>query len=313
MAPWTTADIPPLAGRVVVVTGANSGLGFETALGVARSGAHVVVACRDQARGAGAVDRLLIEAPGAELELAELDLADLASVRKFAADFTAGHDRLDVLVNNAGVMAIPRRETADGFEMQFGTNHLGHFALTGLLLEPLLATPGARVVTVSSMAARGGRIRFDDLSGVRHYGKWSAYGQSKLANQLFTLELDRRLARHGADVISVAAHPGYAATNLQMVAPQMEGSAFTERVLRLGNTVLAQSAAAGALPSLYAATSPAVGGGQFFGPDRLFGMRGHPKRVPFLKAATNTGTASRLWAVSEDLTGVRFGAVDPGS
>ncbi len=306
MAPWTTADIPPLAGRVIVVTGANSGLGFETALAVARAGAHVVVACRDQLRGAGAVDRLLIEAPGAEVELGELDLADLTSVRTFAADFAAGHDRLDALVNNAGVMAIPRRETADGFEMQFGTNHLGHFALTGLLLDTLLATPGARVVTVSSMAAMGARIRFDDLQGVEHYGKWSAYGQSKLANQMFTLELDRRLARYGAEVISVAAHPGYAATNLQMVAPQMEGSAVSERVLRLGNTILAQSAAAGALPSLYAATAPAVGGGQFFGPDRLFGMRGHPKAVPFLKSAMDTTTASRLWTVSEELTGVRY-------
>ncbi len=294
----------------MVVTGANSGLGFETALAVARAGAHVVLACRDQTRGAAAVARVLDQAPGAEVELAELDLADLASVRKFAGGFTADHDRLDVLIDNAGVMAIPRRETADGFEMQFGTNHLGHFALAGLLLDVLLATAGARVVTVSSMAARGGRIRFDDLQGVRHYGKWSAYGQSKLANQLFAAELDRRLARSGAGVISVAAHPGYAATNLQLVAPQMEGSDFSERVLRLGNVLLAQSAAAGARPSLYAATAPDVRGGQFFGPDRLFGMRGHPKRVEFLKAATDTDTASRLWSVSEELTGVRFGPLD---
>ena len=310
MAVWTTADIPALAGRTVVVTGANSGLGFETALAMARSGAQVVLACRDQVRGAAALDRLIVEAPGAEVELAELDLADLASVRAFAAGFSAGHDRLDVLVNNAGVMAIPRRETADGFEMQFGTNHLGHVALTGLLLDLLLATAGARVVTVSSMAAMGSRIRFDDLQGRHHYGKWSAYGQSKLANQLFAVELDRRLARAGADVISVAAHPGYAATNLQLVAPQMEGSDLMERMSRLGNVVFAQSAADGALPSLYAATSPQVGGGQFFGPDRLFGMRGHPKQVPFLKAATDAGVASRLWTVSEELTGVRFGALD---
>jgi NAD(P)-dependent dehydrogenase (short-subunit alcohol dehydrogenase family) len=310
MAAWTTADIPPLTGRTTVVTGANSGLGFETALALARSGARVVLACRDRARGAAAIDRLVLEAPGADVELAGLDLADLASVRTFASDFSAGHDRLDLLVNNAGVMAIPRRETADGFEMQFGTNHLGHFALTGLLLDLLLATAGSRVVTVSSMAALGSRIRFDDLQGRRHYGKWSAYGQSKLANQQFTLELDRRLARLGSDVISVAAHPGYAATNLQMVAPQMEGSDLMERMSRLANVVFAQSAADGALPSLYAATSPAVGGGQFFGPDRLFGMRGHPKQVPFLKAATDTEAASRLWTVSEELTGVRFGALD---
>ena len=309
MPTWTTAAIPPLDGRVVIVTGANSGLGFETARALARAGARVVLACRDPDRGAAAVQRLREEA-GADVELAPLDLADLASVRTFAAGFAAGHDRLDVLVNNAGVMAIPRRQTADGFEMQFGTNHLGHFALTGHLLDRLLATPGARVVTVSSMAARGARIRFDDLQGVRHYGRWSAYGQAKLANQLFVLELDRRVAGRGADLVSVAAHPGYAATNLQMVGPQMTGSDLMERVTRLGNTLLAQSAADGALPSLYAATAPDVRGGQFFGPDRLFGMRGSPKRIPFLKAATDTGTARRLWEVSEELTGVRYDVLD---
>jgi NAD(P)-dependent dehydrogenase (short-subunit alcohol dehydrogenase family) len=310
MAPWTAADIPPLDGRVIIVTGANSGLGFETALALARAGGRVVLACRDQAKGAGAVDRLRAGVPGAEVELAPLDLADLVSVRTFAAEFSAGHDRLDVLVNNAGVMAIPRRETADGFEMQLGTNHLGHFALTGQLLDRLLATPGARVVTVTSMAARGARIRFDDLQGLRHYGRWSAYGQAKLANQLFTLELDRRVTGRGADLASVAAHPGYAATNLQMVGPQMSGSGLMERMSRLGNTLFAQSAATGALPTLYAATAPGVGGGQFFGPDRLFGMRGNPKPVPFLKAATDTGTALRLWEVSEDLTGVRYESLD---
>ncbi len=307
MKPWTTADIPPLAGRVVVVTGANSGLGLETSLAMARSGAHVVLACRDHERGAGAVDRILREVPGAGVELAQLDLADLASVARFATEFSERHVQLDVLVNNAGVMAIPRRETADGFEMQFGTNHLGHFALTGLLLDRLLSTQGARVVTVSSMAGLFGRIRFDDLQGLHRYGKWSAYGQSKLANQLFTLELDRRLAVCGSDVLSVAAHPGYASTNLQMVAPQMSGSNLMETMSRLANSTVAQSAAAGALPSLYAATSPAVRGGQFFGPDRMFGMRGHPKPLQFLKSATDTETARRLWEVSEELTGVRSG------
>ena len=306
MAPWTAADIPPLEGRAIIVTGANSGLGFQTALALARAGARVVLACRDRAKGAGALQRLRAEVPGADVEVAPLDLADLASVRTFAANFSAGHDRLDVLVNNAGVMAIPRRETADGFEMQFGTNHLGHFALTGLLLDRLLATPGARVVTVTSMAARGGRIRFDDLQGRRHYGRWSAYGQAKLANQLFTLELDRRVAGGAADLASVAAHPGYAATNLQMVGPQMSGSGLMERMSQLGNTVFAQSAADGALPSLYAATAPEVRGGQFFGPDRLFGMRGSPKPVAFLEAARDPGTARRLWEVSEELTGVRY-------
>jgi NAD(P)-dependent dehydrogenase (short-subunit alcohol dehydrogenase family) len=312
MTPWTTGEIPPLTGRVALVTGANSGLGFETSLALARSGAHVVMACRHPDRGTDALDRLRREVPGTEAELGRLDLADLSSVEAFATGFGATHDRLDLLVNNAGVMAIPRRETADGFEMQFGTNHLGHFALTGRLLDRLLATPAARVVTVSSMAAIGGRIHFDDLQGSHRYGRWSAYGQAKLANQLFTLELDRRVADRGGDLLSVAAHPGYAATNLQMVGPQMTGSGLMERMSRLGNTVFAQSAAEGALPSLYAATAPSVRGGQFFGPDRLFGMRGHPKPVPFLKAARNPDTARRLWEVSEELTGVGFGALDAG-
>jgi NAD(P)-dependent dehydrogenase (short-subunit alcohol dehydrogenase family) len=311
MARWTTDDIPSLAGRTAVVTGANSGLGFETTLALARAGAHVVLACRDQARGGDALDRVRQAVPAADVRLDRLDLADLASVRKFAADFSAEHDGLDILVNNAGVMAIPRRETTDGFEMQFGTNHLGHFALTGLLLESLLGRPAARVVTVSSTAAAIGRIRFDDLQGSRRYGKWTAYGQAKLANQLFALELDRRATNLGVDLVSVAAHPGYAATNLQAVGPLMSGSRLMERLNDLANLVFAQSAADGALPSLYGATAPGVRGGEYFGPDRLFGMRGHPKPVSFVRAANKLETARRLWEVSETLTGVRFGTLDP--
>lgn len=304
MTSWTVNDIGSLDGRIAVVTGANSGLGFETSLGLARSGAHVVLACRSAERAAAAVERLLREAPDAEVEVLELDLSDLTSVRKFAAELLGRHDRLDLLVNNAGVMGIPRQQTADGFEMQFGTNHLGHFALTGLLLDLLVATPGARVVTVSSMGARIGRMHFDDLQGERRYGKWSAYCQSKLANQLFALELDRRLAAAGSDVLSVAAHPGYAATNL--VYPQMKGSTLGEAAARLGNVVLAQSAAAGALPILYAATSPAVRGGQFFGPDGPLGMRGSsPTRVAFVRSAYDSDAALKLWKISEELTDVR--------
>ena len=222
MPPWTTDDIPDLSGRTAVVTGANSGLGFESALALTRAGAEVVLACRDQTKGAEAADRITGLVPSATVSLVPLDLSDLSSVRAFAAVIGERYAGLDILLNNAGVMAIPRRETADGFEMQFGTNHLGHFALTGLLLDSLLARPGARVVTVSSAVAQVGRIRFDDLQGTAKYGKWSAYSQSKLANQLFTLELDRRASRAGLDLVSVAAHPGYAATNLQAVGPQMK-------------------------------------------------------------------------------------------
>ena len=311
MARWTTDDIPHLAGHTAVVTGANSGLGFETALALARAGAHVVLACRDQVKGGDALDRVRQAVPAADVRLDRLDLADLASVRKFAADLSSEHDSLDILINNAGVMAIPRRETADGFEMQFGTNHLGHFALAGLLLDSLLARPGARVVTVSSEAARIGRIRFDDLQGSRRYGKWTAYAQAKLANQLFALELHRKVTDRGMDLVSVAAHPGYAATNLQAVGPRMSGSRIMERLNDLGNSVFAQPAADGALPSLYGATAPEVRGGHNFGPDRLFGMRGYQGPVSFLRAARNPETAQHLWEVSERLTGVRFVALDP--
>jgi NAD(P)-dependent dehydrogenase (short-subunit alcohol dehydrogenase family) len=304
MAGWTTREIPDQTGRTAVVTGANSGLGFETALALAGAGATVVLACRDGSKGEVAVKRILDISPGSDVQVEHLDLGSLASIRSFATVYCAGHDGLDLLVNNAGVMAIPRRETSDGFEMQFGTNHLGHFALTGLLLDKLTARPGARVVTVSSEVARIGRIRFDDLQGKRHYGKWTAYAQSKLSNQLFTLELDRRVSRAG--VVSVCAHPGYAATNLQGVGPQMSGSKIMQRVTDLENAIFAQTAAMGALPTLYGATATAVSGGRYFGPDQLFGMRGSPRQVHFVRAAKNQKTARHLWEVSEELTGVHY-------
>jgi NAD(P)-dependent dehydrogenase (short-subunit alcohol dehydrogenase family) len=307
MAKWSTHDVPHLSGTSALVTGANSGLGYETALALAVAGAAVVLACRDQTKGAEAVERIRRVAPAAQVELASLDLADQASTRDFADQFNAGHNGLNILVNNAGVMAIPRRETVDGFEMQFGTNHLGHFALTGLLLENLLARPGARVVTLSSEVALVGRIKFDDLQSTRHYRKWAAYAQSKLANQLFTLELDRRAGDRG--IVSVAAHPGYAATNLQGVGPKMSGSRVKKALADIENVVFAQSAAMGALPVLYGATAPGVTGAQYFGPDKLFGMRGYPKQVHFVKAAKVQETATRLWEVSEELTGVHFEAL----
>src|SRR4051794_25504287 len=252
MSGWSTADMPDLNGRFAIVTGANSGIGFHAALELARAGARVVVAARSRERGEAALARM-----EGHVELRLLALAALASVRSFA---DAVDEPLDLLVNNAGVMAIPRRETPDGFEMQLGTNHLGHFALTGLLLPRLLDASEPRVVTVSSTAHRMGKIAFDDLQSERDYHQWRAYGQSKLANLLFALELQRRSDAAGAGLLSVAAHPGYAATNLQYVGPEMEGSRLKKLLMRLGNTVIAQSDSAGALPTLYAATQDIPGG-----------------------------------------------------
>jgi NAD(P)-dependent dehydrogenase (short-subunit alcohol dehydrogenase family) len=299
--PWTAADIPDLTGRRAVVTGANSGIGYHAALELARHGARVVLAARDPGRGAAAVDRLRAEVPAADVELGALDLADLASVRAFAGAYEGD---LDLLVNNAGIMAVPLRHTADGFESQFGTNHLGHFALTGLLLPRLLARPGARVVTVTSSAHRMGRIDFDDLDAQHGYRKWPAYGQSKLANLLFTFELQRRADAAGLDLRSVAAHPGYASTNLQTAGPRLSGSKVAERGAALMNRLLGQSAAAGALPTLRAAADPAVRGGEVFGPAAFGGMHGPPVRVTVSRAARDRAVAERLWTVSAEKTGV---------
>ena len=244
--------------------------------------------------------------PAASLEVLSLDLANLASVRRFAEDFPAVHTRLDMLINNAGVMAIPRRVTADGFEMQLGTNHLGHFALTGLLLPLIMKTPNSRIVTVSSGAHMFGKINFDDLQSERSYSKFGVYGQSKLANLLFAYELQRRLVAAGSGTISVAAHPGYASTNLQSVGPQMDGSKLGEWTMSAANRVLAQSAAIGALPEVYAATSPAVRGGDYIGPDGFMGQKGFPQKVGSNSRSYDQKDAARLWAVSEQLTGVSY-------
>jgi NAD(P)-dependent dehydrogenase (short-subunit alcohol dehydrogenase family) len=307
---WTVEQVPVLVGRTMVVTGGNSGIGFEAARVLAQRGARVVLGCRDPAKAEGAVRAIRQESRGAAVESIPLDLASLESIRAFVDTFSARHTTLDVLCNNAGVMALPYMRTADGFEMQLGTNHLGHFALTGLLLDRLLATPDARVVTVSSTAHRIGRIRLDDLNGEAGYGRWTAYGQSKLANLLFTFELQRRLAAAGTSAISVACHPGYAATNLQLVAPRLEGSRWMESLSRLGNRLLAQDAAAGALPTLYAATATDVRGGDYFGPGGLGEIRGHPTRVASSARSRDVAVAARLWEVSERLTGVRFGRLD---
>jgi NAD(P)-dependent dehydrogenase (short-subunit alcohol dehydrogenase family) len=303
---WTVRDIPDLKGRIVAVTGASSGLGYVTARELARCGAHVVLACRSQRRGQAALDRLLGQVPEARAELRLLDLADLASVRAFAADF--GHRRLDVLVNNAGLMAVPKARTADGFEMQFGVNHLGHFALTGLLYDRLLATPGARVVTVSSLLHALGNIDIHDLDCERGYRPWLAYGRSKTANLLFTHELARRAARRGHDLVAAAVHPGYAATELQTRGPRLAGSRVREHLARLANHVAAAPPEAGATPCLYAATAPGVRPDSFTGPSvlgarRLRGGPGGSWRAPWTR---DDRASERLWRASEDLTGVRY-------
>lgn len=304
--PWCADDVPDLTDRVAVVTGANSGIGLETARVLAARGAHVVLACRDTGRGAAALSAIRTAHPSASAEVSRLDLASLASVRAFAEAFRAEHDRLDILCNNAGVMALPACKTADGFEMQLGTNHLGHFALTARLLDRLLAAHAARVVTVSSTMHRPGRLHWNDLQLESRYGKWRAYAQSKLANLHFAFELDRRLRRAGVRAISVAAHPGYTATNLVSVGPRMTGARVFERLAVLGNRILAQGADGGALPTLYAAVAPTVSGGDYIGPSGPFQLRGAPVRVRASARAHNTADAVRLWEISESLTGERF-------
>jgi NAD(P)-dependent dehydrogenase (short-subunit alcohol dehydrogenase family) len=306
---WSADDMPDLSGKTIIVTGGNSGIGYEAAKQLARKGARVVLACRDLEKARAAIGAISGEHRGAAAEALQLDLASLASVRSFASAFLAEHNALDVLCNNAGVMALPYRKTADGFEMQLGTNHIGHFALTGLLLERLLATPGARVVNVSSGAHRVGAIHFDDLQWEHGYRKWAAYGQSKLANLLFTYELQRKLSAAGANVIALACHPGYAATNLQTAGPRMEGSTWMESLSGFANRVAAQSAAMGALPTLYAATAPDVSGGDYIGPDGIGELWGHPKKVQSNRRSHDTAVAAKLWEISEELTSVRYTAL----
>jgi len=299
-AKWTSDDVPGQHGRLAVVTGADTGLGFETAQVLAARGASVVLAVRDTEKGKRAAARIADTAPGADVMVQPLDLASLDSIRAAAGELRAQHPGIDLLINNAGVMFPPKQTTRDGFELQFGTNHLGHFALTGLLLEQMLPVPGSRVVTVSSLAHRlRARINFDDLQGERSYSRVGAYGQSKLANLMFTYELQRRLSSAGTTTIAVAAHPGFAATELTRNTPPITAS-FYARV--------SQKAAMGALPILRAATDPGVLGGQYYGPRGFFGTRGYPTLAHSSRQSHDTAIQRRLWTVSEELTGVTFPA-----
>jgi NAD(P)-dependent dehydrogenase (short-subunit alcohol dehydrogenase family) len=307
---WDTASIPDLTGRTVVVTGANSGLGLEATRAFARKGATVVMACRDESRGDAAARDVRRTVRDADTEVRELDLASLDSIAAFAESFTSDYEELHMLCNNAGVMAVPRRETADGFESQFGINHLGHFALTGHLLPVLRETEGqTRVVTHSSEAHRRGRIDFDDLQGEREYSAWGAYGQSKLANLLFAYELDRRVPA-AWNLASVACHPGWAATNLQRRGPEARDSRIGGLAARAANVVFAQSASEGALPLCYAASAEGIRGGEYVGPGGFMNMRGQPVVQRSSDRSYDRDAADQLWQVSEELTGVEFGLDD---
>lgn len=304
---WRAKQMGDLSGMTIVVTGANSGLGYEAARMFAHHGAHVVLACRSTGRGHEAVERIREKSPDASATVLELDLADLTSIEEFTTAFKDSHDALHVLCNNAGVMALPRSETVDGFETQFGVNHLGHFALTGNLLDVLRKTEGeTRVVTQSSGLHERGEINFDDLQGEYSYDEWDAYSQSKLANLLFAYELQRRLSSAGSDVLSVACHPGYAATNLQRRGPELSGSTLRLWMTKIANTIIAQDAETGALPLLYAATAPDVTGGEYIGPSGFMNMRGPPKPQSSTDRSHDEEAAERLWEISEELTGVTY-------
>ncbi|NJL95361.1 MAG: SDR family NAD(P)-dependent oxidoreductase [Anaerolineae bacterium] len=308
MEKWTAEHMPDQNGRTALVTGSNSGLGYECALALARKNAQVVMAIRNVQKGEEAHRNILAEVPNARLEILPLDLGNLESVRQAAATFLEQHAHLHILINNAGIMAIPRQETKDGFETQFGVNHLGHFALTGLLLPALLNTPGARVVNVTSTAQYMGNIPFDDLMGKQSYGRWSAYGQSKLANVLFTFELQRRLERANARVISVVAHPGFAESNLRSTTNAHSGGGLEQVIFNVADRLIAQPGSQGAWPMLYAATAPGVQGGEHYEPHFLK-TRGYPVKNPAVKRAYDEQVAARLWQVSEELTGVQYGAL----
>jgi NAD(P)-dependent dehydrogenase (short-subunit alcohol dehydrogenase family) len=299
---WTAADVPDQSGRVAIVTGSNTGLGYETALVLATRGAHVVMAVRDVEKGKAAAARIQGQVPRADVTVQSLDVGSLQSVRAAAEELKTAYPRVDLLINNAGVMYPPKQVTADGFELQFGTNHLGAFALTGLLLENLLPVEGSRVVAVASIAHTiQAAIHFDDLQWERKYNRVAAYGQSKLSNLMFTYELNRRLAARDAATIAVAAHPGISNTELMRHVPGSSLPGFSALAGLVTN-----SAEVGALATLRAATDGGVRGAEYYGPDGIRELRGHPKRVESSKQSHDQDVQGRLWTVSEELTGVTF-------
>jgi len=308
MSNWTKNDIPDQTGRIAVITGANSGLGYETSRLLAAKGAHIVMACRNISKAESAKNDILKETPNASLELMTLDLASLDSVRNFAREYLAKYDQLHMLFNNAGVMAMPRRETEDGFEMQFGVNHLGHFALTGLLLPAILSTPDARVVTTTSTAQHTGDVNFDDLMGEKDYSRYGAYSQSKLANVLFAFELQRKFEAAGANAQSFTAQPGLAFTDLQKNTVANSGNPFERALYSVMMPLMSQSAEMGALPQILPAVESGVQGGTYYTPER-FNMVGYPVERKADSKGYDLERARKLWEVSEQLTGVTYDAL----
>jgi len=303
---WTSDDMPDLQKKNVIVTGANSGIGFEACRKFAEKNAHVVMACRSLEKGKEAKQKIEKENDSADLEVRKLDLADLSSVREFAEEFKTNNDKLDILCNNAGIMAIPRQETEDGFEKQFGVNHLGHFALTAELIPALIESEEGRIVTQSSGLHEKGSINFDDLMMEKEYDKWDAYANSKLANVLFAYELQRKLEKYDLDIKSVVCHPGYASTNLQYKGPEEEGSKLKLLGMKIANGLIAQSAENGSLPMLYASVAEEIEGGEYVGPNGLANMRGYPEIQDSSEESKDEDVAEALWTRSESLTGISY-------
>lgn len=303
---WKAEDIPDQSGKIIIMTGANSGLGLEATKELVRKGATVIMACRNIEKGKDAVDEVITEIPNAKVELMELDLSKLVSVREFAKNFNQKFDKLDVLVNNAGIMQPPYTVTEDGFELQIGVNHFGHYVLTGLLLDKLKFSPGSRVVNQSSIAHSRGIINFEDINSKDKYSRLGAYGQSKLANLLFNNELDRLFKENSTDTIAVGVHPGYTATKLQHNGPTLGGKSIWSRLYTVTNKIMAQGVDKGILPMLYAATEDDVTGGDYIGPGGFSGMRGYPKRIKSSERSYSLEDANTLWDLSEELTGLKY-------